>query len=188
MACWVVLVVGSSPRVRGKHHGPPRPGPRARLIPACAGKTVSSSARLSRRRAHPRVCGENVHDAYENAMQMVSSPRVRGKRGIWLGGCRGAGLIPACAGKTLPPAIMFTRFRAHPRVCGENSGVFSAVVTAVGSSPRVRGKRIRARSRCGYSGLIPACAGKTVVRWHRLPHRKAHPRVCGENRIPFEGT
>ena len=52
---------------------------------------------------------------------------------------------------------------------------------ARGSSPRVRGKRrIRVRRR-RISGLIPACAGKTMRVRGRRPERGAHPRVCGEN-------
>ena len=30
-------------------------------------------------------------------------------------------------------------------------------------------------------GLIPACAGKTMLRGKQLQERSAHPRVCGEN-------
>ena len=55
------------------------------------------------------------------------------------------------------------------------------LATAMGSSPRVRGKqhadydaRLRAR-------LIPARAGKTVGVEQVRPHRWAHPRACGEN-------
>ena len=53
--------------------------------------------------------------------------------------------------------------------------------TAIGSSPRVRGKL---RPPCGSGlavGLIPACAGKTQLRGSRWAVHWAHPRVCGEN-------
>ena len=50
-----------------------------------------------------------------------------------------------------------------------------------GSSPRVRGKlKQRTRNR-QWQGLIPACAGKTVLVCQVFVERSAHPRVCGEN-------
>ena len=194
--------MGSSPRVRGKPSSSLRAASAARLIPACAGKTSSSQwaplwrrlipacagktprgrPAVGRRRAHPRVCGENVNWVHDTVTGIGSSPRVRGKphrRSRLL--VRG-GLIPACAGKTPPRSSGPASSRAHPRVCGENSGVGSLREVDEGSSPRVRGKLflIVWDRRCVR--LIPACAGKTDhfnPFWHRLP---AHPRVCGENR------
>ena len=53
-----------------------------------------------------------------------------------------------------------------------------------GSSPRVRGKHPPVLEVGGPVGLIPACAGKTWD-WRTASTRApAHPRVCGENRIP----
>ena len=56
------------------------------------------------------------------ALQLAgSSPRVRGKRvGDDVVGF-GAGLIPACAGKTRKQLAPVRLERAHPRVCGENT-------------------------------------------------------------------
>ena len=53
-------IAGSSPRVRGKHAKRVERVPRGGLIPACAGKTCRYGLILSKRKAHPRVCGENV--------------------------------------------------------------------------------------------------------------------------------
>ena len=50
---------GSSPRVRGKHRLRVVRVRRARLIPACAGKTPASPGARRHATAHPRVCGEN---------------------------------------------------------------------------------------------------------------------------------
>ena len=70
-----------------------------------------------------------------------SSPRIRGKL------VHGAplrcipGLIPAHTGKTPVNFVAMTRYRAHPRAYGENP-VFSPYSDcAMGSSPRIRGKR-----------------------------------------------
>ena len=51
---------------------------------------------------------------------------------------------------------------AHPRVCGENSLSRWKVQIQSGSSPRVRGKRLRELIEAFDAGLIPACAGKTL--------------------------
>ena len=54
----------------------------------------------------------------------------------------------------------------------------------IGSSPRVRGKPVKAARNAWNGRLIPACAGKTRVWVAVLVDVKAHPRVCGENRGP----
>ena len=52
--------MGSSPRVRGKRAAFTAAGVSVGLIPACAGKTLTTFFAPSHTRAHPRVCGENV--------------------------------------------------------------------------------------------------------------------------------
>ena len=112
---------GSSPRVRGKReHGHGLP-PMLGLIPACAGKTSSTSRTPGSRRAHPRVCGENLILPDDLGRVKGSSPRVRGKPARLRGATKWTRLIPACAGKTPPSAPASTSSPAHPRVCGENS-------------------------------------------------------------------
>ena len=71
--------------------------------------------------------------------------------------------------------------RAHPRVCGENLPSRRGTGSSSGSSPRVRGKRLRTTGRLYPRGLIPACAGKTLRLFDRSCKARAHPRVCGEN-------
>ena len=153
------------------------------LIPACAGKTSGRFAEHPRAWAHPRVCGENVAPICPMRSSRGSSPRVRGKHAGGAGGELQRGLIPACAGKT-DNLYRFRRYHwAHPRVCGENWCVCIWVRVVSGSSPRVRGKPEKLPLVAYRKRLIPACAGKT---WKgRVPSRRsrAHPRVCGENRI-----
>ena len=79
--------------------------------------------------------------------------------------------------------------RAHPRVCGENFVVERSAVSLSGSSPRVRGKLLPARSLIPTPGLIPACAGKTWIPLGMVAGMEAHPRVCGENgTVDVEGA
>ena len=173
--------LGSSPRVRGKPPWADWAAWPQRLIPACAGKTLPPTWTAAPTRAHPRVCGENAHRPGRRIQARGSSPRVRGKLCVHVSAPAGAGLIPACAGKTVCRYPAEPRGRAHPRVCGENSAAVRLLRCARGSSPRVRGKLLRPRHLANASGLIPACAGKTKgVTMHSLRHT-AHPRVCGEN-------
>ena len=111
-----------------------------------------------------------------------SSPRVRGKRRKYRRWGSLCGLIPACAGKTLPLLLLLENNGAHPRVCGENLASGESWPLGVGSSPRVRGKHKIDSFLADLQGLIPACAGKTPPwsLWSLCP--PAHPRVCGENR------
>ena len=127
------------------------------------------------------MCGENRINFRAHFHVEGSSPRVRGKRSrvVKCFGC--GGLIPACAGKTRARVSLRRRFRAHPRVCGENLITSSVSGIATGSSPRVRGKPVIMRLENADDRLIPACAGKTD-RYPLLGQlARAHPRVCGEN-------
>ena len=153
-----------------------------RLIPACAGKTWARCSFKSPQQAHPRVCGENVVPRALAGVTAGSSPRVRGKLEVRLGGGGNLGLIPACAGKTAMLAAGAGLKKAHPRVCGENLEEFAVTPAPFGSSPRVRGKQQAACVGITVSGLIPACAGKTAAASLGSVTRGAHPRVCGENR------
>ena len=80
------FVTGSSPRGRGKREpGKPRDR-RPRLIPACAGKTTTTSHPTFRSTAHPRACGENRVGHFGDNADRGSSPRMRGKRAASLPG------------------------------------------------------------------------------------------------------
>ena len=131
--------------------------------------------------AHPRVCGENLATVRTPWAFSGSSPRVRGKLIFAAARCRGEGLIPACAGKTVLHQAWGYSSGAHPRVCGENFRLSRLRNSSGGSSPRVRGKLVPTGLLAGGSGLIPACAGKTKGLDMPESEEGAHPRVCGEN-------
>ena len=174
---------GSSPRGRGKHsrrHPKPR---RGRLIPAWAGKTTAHNLRTPGVPAHPRVGGENVLDGCRFDADCGSSPRGRGKRHADALCRPRAGLIPAWAGKTSKSSASGSAPQAHPRVGGENHGLWDAALTQRGSSPRGRGKLEREPGSPEGRGLIPAWAGKTSPPRTLRAAPWAHPRVGGENRL-----
>ena len=156
-----------------------------RLIPACAGKTLTSSTIPLARPAHPRVCGENAHRDLIAIRVPGSSPRVRGKPGGGLDDVFNQRLIPACAGKTLFKVCRNSCSSAHPRVCGENETPVPKAGKLAGSSPRVRGKPRPTQEPIVTQRLIPACAGKTTRSSSASRSDRAHPRVCGENHDPI---
>ena len=174
-------LLGSSPRVRGKQAGERDPVLFDGLIPARAGKTWCCGCTPPPGAAHPRACGENAREYFEEATRFGSSPRVRGKPPTEADEDIDLGLIPARAGKTgSAPGARGSR-RAHPRACGENTPPTAHNQVAGGSSPRVRGK-LSLSSRCHWDGgLIPARAGKTGRGGGGVHGLPAHPRACGEN-------
>ena len=117
-----------------------------------------------------------------------SSPRMRGKPAHEVGRRVGNGLIPAHAGKTNVLVLKLSNRGAHPRACGENCQAKRAPTDQSGSSPRMRGKRVKSSRALRASGLIPAHAGKTNSwAWAAAP-MTAHPRACGENNVYGGGS
>ena len=152
---------GSSPRMRGT------PAPRTGIsrptgiIPAYAGNTCACSRPRSRRRDHPRVCGEHL--------------------GISCRQDRRPGIIPAYAGNTSECPYHRWYSWDHPRVCGEHRRRKSYQCSGGGSSPRMRGTLEIGFAPVFPRGIIPAYAGNTYWKLHELYVRRDHPRVCGEH-------
>ena len=113
-------------------------------------------------RAHPRSRGENGRKAWAAITEAGSSPLTRGKLDHARRHGGGQGLIPAHAGKTLPPNSGCVSRRAHPRSRGENRERTAARLDELGSSPLTRGKRALDDGPIQVARLIPAHAGKTL--------------------------
>ena len=110
-----------------------------------------------------------------------SSPRLRGTP---LGDERRAapsGIIPALAGNTCATAASTPETRDHPRACGEHKTTDCRCLRTPGSSPRLRGTRLREGHEEGGRGIIPALAGNTRCRARPSRCRRDHPRACGEH-------
>ena len=73
-----------------------------------------------------------------------------------------AGITPAYAGKSEPPAGCYTYRQDHPRLCGEKSEVQSVRLGRAGSPPPMRGKAGKAWQENNQSRITPAYAGKSV--------------------------
>ena len=172
---------GSSPLTRGKRLGVFVSLIRDGLIPAHAGKTPGRGGQAGRGEAHPRSRGENGFWPCVRMSAGGSSPLTRGKQRHNVRRGESVGLIPAHAGKTANLLLRRARRTAHPRSRGENSDLLLMRMMSPGSSPLTRGKRQKWSVVRIARRLIPAHAGKTPRRTHRLRTTPAHPRSRGEN-------
>ena len=177
----MVSLDGSSPLTRGKPLALAGKNALQRLIPAHAGKTVSSTSVMRPIGAHPRSRGENPVENSPARMLGGSSPLTRGKPVIGAGLKYSPRLIPAHAGKTLGTRGRKSPWPAHPRSRGENDDEAREEGVCAGSSPLTRGKRRGCRWWCRFERLIPAHAGKTSCHPMSVVVPAAHPRSRGEN-------
>ena len=110
-----------------------------------------------------------------------SSPRMRGKQTVSrFAGVRSR-IIPAHAGQTRRIQGSSSTATDHPRACGANSQLGVPLPPVVGSSPRMRGKRVRARASATRARIIPAHAGQTHRMQRGFMAGPDHPRACGAN-------
>ena len=176
-----MLMVGSSPRMRGKRHPPSPCNPVMRIIPAHAGQTVSNSSRTSARSDHPRACGANPALSVMTAAPAGSSPRMRGKLGFGFDSFRQRRIIPAHAGQTSRTPTPTPTVSDHPRACGANAAAGRIRTLRRGSSPRMRGKQGGRRKLEREIRIIPAHAGQTAPARDATSRSSDHPRACGAN-------
>jgi len=119
---------------------------------------------------------------------MGSPPRVRGaviERDIRN---RFRRITPACAGSRKESSLAEKRTEDHPRVCGEQSDVSWGQRATSGSPPRVRGADCLYKVALRLVGITPACAGSSNVKLLALALSRDHPRVCGEQAIPYQNV
>ena len=177
---FVILLVGSPPRGRGKG-GRDRPFPHhPGITPAWAGKSGKNPKPLQRTRDHPRVGGEKLRSAISCLLVVGSPPRGRGK--AQFGNCPYCHerITPAWAGKSVYGIIPCADKGDHPRVGGEKLLSVTTIRSFLGSPPRGRGK-VYQLFRMGYCvGITPAWAGKRSALVWVCAKPWDHPRVGGE--------
>ena len=130
---------GSSPHARGARRRVVLGRAAEGIIPACAGSTRSPTTARSSSRDHPRMRGEHTCRAWMPITSLGSSPHARGALLPGLVEAGEPGIIPACAGSTLPDRCTLNVVRDHPRMRGEHLAHSSRVVISKGSSPHARG-------------------------------------------------
>ena len=96
---FLVLILGSPPRMRGKVKEGKENIDRTRITPAYAGKRMAVRSAPVPLPDHPRVCGEKYQRGGMKAAQKGSPPRMRGKVGSMSMAVRTARITPAYAGK-----------------------------------------------------------------------------------------
>ena len=112
-----------------------------------------------------------------------SSPHARGTRTSRWMAIPSRGIIPACAGNTATLKAMLDTLGDHPRMRGEHSHGVKEHEHVEGSSPHARGTLCAGWFRCGWLGIIPACAGNTGFVRCRASRLWDHPRMRGEHRV-----
>ena len=197
-----VPLPGSSPHMRGT----PRVGGRSvyerGIIPAYAGNTAWIGIRAGSTVDHPRICGEHFLPSITSMTLRGSSPHMRGTRGLSAVLAGSTGIIPAYAGNTHrtittppPPDGIIPAYAGntylglpcklpswdHPRICGEHHLVDPCPEYCQGSSPHMRGTPSHRLARREHTGIIPAYAGNTWVRFLVNSPPEDHPRICGEH-------
>ena len=110
-----------------------------------------------------------------------SSPRMRGKPHQRVMPPAGRRIIPAHAGQTRALARPDQRRTDHPRACGANSSGAFSMIRLIGSSPRMRGKRVGSVPVGILARIIPAHAGQTQSHQRNGKEDADHPRACGAN-------
>ena len=74
---------------------------------------------------------------------------------------------------------MGRRERDHPRACGAHGAPSPPIRRTLGSSPRMRGSRVRLTAIRMAGGIIPAHAGLTSRTISCMHFSWDHPRACG---------
>ncbi len=85
---------------------------------------------------------------------------------------------PNPLGHLTPPSELLP---VHPRACGEHKQLAEGESLIRGSSPRLRGTRIRQPYRARARRFIPAPAGNTPFTFGPQSSPAVHPRACGEH-------
>ena len=177
----LLILCGSSPRARGTHRADSYCSPPGRFIPAGAGNTTPQRQVSGWPPVHPRGRGEHISSFAAHKKLIGSSPRARGTHELARWESLPHRFIPAGAGNTSARAATARKCAVHPRGRGEHATTTPLRETHSGSSPRARGTRPGARSRCSTSRFIPAGAGNTapLIAWIASP--TVHPRGRGEH-------
>ena len=151
-----------------------------RFIPARA-RNGRASGRLRRARTvHPRTCGERSAIPGIRALNIGSSPHVRGTGLCACEWSSDARFIPARAGNG---RTRYSRRRdppVHPRTCGERRIRHRSIKADAGSSPHVRGTGVDQLFGELLARFIPARAGNGADLTPALGDQAVHPRTCGE--------
>ena len=170
---------GSSPHARGLRYVSCPAGESDRIIPACAGFTENPGPYGVGVQDHPRMRGVYRRRAAGRPCGRGSSPHARGLREPPPMLREALRIIPACAGFTRSSRRRWWAAWDHPRMCGVYGGCRAPSSPPRGSSPHARGLPQAGSGEAMRPGIIPACAGFTLVGAARAVCAADHPRMRG---------
>ena len=129
--------------------------------------------------------GEHFSSMASAVKMTGSSPHARGAPARGRKEDVREGIIPACAGSTIPGGPRAPCDEDHPRMRGEHSWTAADVICGRGSSPHARGAPPRGALCTALAGIIPACAGSTGRAFSIPSGGRDHPRMRGEHDHTF---
>ena len=153
---------GSSPHARGALENIRLIVGGVGIIPACAGSTRPPRGSCSPTEDHPRMRGEHRRVLVHRDRPEGSSPHARGAHFAFVAMEMDEGIIPACAGSTIRPALVVERLEDHPRMRGEHPLAGATAAVGTGSSPHARGARAATAARSPPRGDHPRMRGEHV--------------------------
>ena len=160
--------LGSSPHARGAHPLVIYSLRVLGIIPACAGSTLSGHKWRIAVEDHPRMRGEHLRPSKVVAAVPGSSPHARGAPSVICSAIQSRGIIPACAGSTNDVNSSLFDCGDHPRMRGEHKRESRITMSRPGSSPHARGALRSRLYTTARLGIIPACAGSTILLMCRI--------------------
>ena len=176
------VVLGSSPRWRGKDRFLATQSLVLRITPAWAGKSCPALNGRRSARDHPRVGGEKGKTTSDTAGTRGSPPRGRGKGAQAPKMVLTQRITPAWAGKSRTSTGSCHFWEDHPRMGGEKPVAMHSLTTKAGSPPRGRGKGWPPPPLGLSPRITPAWAGKRSTGPPLTQTTVDHPRVGGEKR------
>ena len=156
---------------------------RSGSIPAHAGKPYVMPGLYYLPWVYPRPCGETKLLRCRSHRGRGLSPPMRGNLDRIDGNEGDHGSIPAHAGKPWCRAPPPGSPRVYPRPCGETTSALGSTVLGWGLSPPMRGNHNWTVIVSGYTGSIPAHAGKPTRELVFGSGSGVYPRPCGETTV-----
>ena len=127
--------------------------------------------------------GEHGRGKAKERARSGSSPHARGTLVLYILCQPKMGIIPACAGNTVRRGERVVEDWDHPRMRGEHGDTLTSLIPPSGSSPHARGTRCLLTVLALGWGIIPACAGNTLMPFSQFNRTGDHPRMRGEHMV-----
>ena len=147
--------------MRGRRNTRPGRTVRLRNTPADAGTTGDGTGSGRGQGEHPRGCGDDRTGSGVTPSPSGTPPRMRGRHEMIQRAGWAEGNTPADAGTTRCGRRPWGRGAEHPRGCGDDMPSAEEVAGAIGTPPRMRGRRCGRRCRSWLRRNTPADAGTT---------------------------